>query len=56
MGNYVLALTTAFCALDSKIPADFGGTSPNASQLVTEHLNDVHQVSAGRSKTDVFLL
>lgn len=56
MGNYLLALTTALCSLDSKIPAGFGGTSPNASQLMAEHLNDVHQVSVGRSKPDVFLL
>lgn len=37
-----------FVALDSKIPADFRGSSPNASQLTAEHLNDVHQVSVGR--------
>lgn len=39
-----------FVAIDSKIPADFGGSSPNASQLMAERLNDVHQVSVGRSQ------
>lgn len=54
MRSYLLALTTAASVADSKIPADFGGSHPNGSQLMAGHLSDVHQVSVGTSKLTAF--